>query len=234
MKIGVVTFPGSNCDADARHASELIGAETHKLWHKNTSLPDGLDLIILPGGFSYGDYLRTGSIARFSPLMNSVVDFAKSGGYVMGVCNGFQILCETGLLPGALIRNAQLSFVCKDVNLSIERTDTAFSNAGTKKQVLRIPIAHGDGRFIATPEELDKLESNNQVLFRYVNSSGTQTEDSNPNGSQNNIAGILNHAGNVMGMMPHPERAVESILGSTDGLTIFNSIVAAIGDTVNS
>jgi phosphoribosylformylglycinamidine synthase len=210
----------------------LIGGTAHKLWHKDTSLPNDLDLVILPGGFSYGDYLRTGSIAQFSPIMKSVVEFANNGGHVMGVCNGFQILCETGLLPGALIKNAALSFVCKDVHLSVEKDDTAFTNKSSKGQILRIPVAHGDGRFIATPDVLKEIEDNGQVLFRSVDANGEQTEESNPNGSQNNIAGIINSGGNVMGMMPHPERAVESILGSTDGLTVFHSLAERIGSAV--
>jgi len=228
MKVGVVTFPGSNCDADARHASALVGAEVHSIWHKDTELPAGLDLVILPGGFSYGDYLRTGAIARFSPIMKEVVDFANRGGYVMGVCNGFQILCETGLLPGALARNVNLSFVCKDVHLRVENADTAFTSKAGKGAILRIPIAHGEGRFLADEETLTRLEAEGQVLFRYVDAAGERTIEANPNGSLNDIAGIMNEGGNVMGMMPHPERAVESLLGSADGLTVFTSLVAQI------
>jgi phosphoribosylformylglycinamidine synthase len=248
MIVGVVTFPGSNCDADARYASQLtldrygLRGLVHRVWHKDTSLPAGLDVVILPGGFSYGDYLRTGAIARFSPIMPSVVDFANSGGYVFGVCNGFQILCETGLLPGALIRNANLKFVCKDVFLRVERADTAFTNAASHasryQSPLRIPIAHGEGRYLASADELDRLEGEGRVLFRYVDAQGNVTADANPNGSQNNIAGILNAAGNVMGLMPHPERAMEDRLGSADGAVVFDSLVAALaertGNTVST
>lgn len=227
MKVGVVTFPGSNCDADARYASKLIGAEVHQLWHKDTSLPPGLDLIILPGGFSYGDYLRTGAIARFSPIMQHVIAFANNGGMVIGICNGFQILCESGLLPGALIRNENLSFVCKDVYLRVENKDTAFTSAA-EKNVLRIPIAHGDGRYTASPEVIDELERTGRILFRYCDEGGERSPGSNPNGSVNDIAGIMNERGNVMGMMPHPERAIEPILGSDDGMAVFASIAAAV------
>jgi phosphoribosylformylglycinamidine synthase subunit PurQ / glutaminase len=227
MKVGVVTFPGSNCDADARYASQLIGAEVVQLWHKDPSIPSDLDLVILPGGFSFGDYLRTGAIARFSPIMPSVVEFANRGGLVVGICNGFQILCETGLLPGALIRNENLSFICKDVHLRIENTQTAFTSAA-EQNVLRIPIAHGDGRYTASPEVIDELERTGRVLFRYVNEGGEQTPDANPNGSMNDIAGIINERGNVMGMMPHPERAIEPLLGSDDGMAMFASMAAYV------
>lgn len=227
MKVGVVTFPGSNCDADARYASKLIGADVGQLWHKDPSIPSDLDLVILPGGFSFGDYLRTGAIARFSPIMPSVVEFANRGGLVIGICNGFQILCETGLLPGALIRNENLSFICKDVHLRIENANTAFTSAA-EKNVLRIPIAHGDGRYTASPEVIDELERTGRVLFRYVNEGGEQTPDANPNGSMNDIAGIINERGNVMGMMPHPERAIEPLLGSDDGMAVFASILAHV------
>ncbi len=225
MKVGVVTFPGSNCDADARYASTLVGAEVVQLWHKDTALPEDLDLVILPGGFSYGDYLRTGAIARFSPIMQSVVAFANNGGLVMGICNGFQILCETGLLPGALIRNANLSFVCKDVYLRVENTSTAFANTAVGT-VLRIPVAHGDGRFTAPQDVIDELERTGRVLFRYVNEGGDPAPEANPNGSINDIAGIINERGNVMGMMPHPERAIETLLGSDDGMVVFASLRA--------
>lgn len=224
MNIGVVTFPGSNCDADARYASEITGNTVHALWHKDTSLPASLDVIILPGGFSYGDYLRTGAIARFSPIMEEVIRFANGGGYVFGICNGFQILCESGLLPGALIRNENLSFVCKDVHLRIERHDSPFTNAAATGDVIRIPIAHGEGRFTAPAYMLAAIEDNGQVLYRYCNAEGAITAEANPNGSLNNIAGIVNAAGNVMGLMPHPERACEPLLGSADGLHVFHSL----------
>lgn len=225
MNVGVVTFPGSNCDADARYGASLAGATVHALWHKDTSLPTGLDVIILPGGFSYGDYLRTGAIARFSPIMNEVIRFANAGGMVFGICNGFQILCESGLLPGALIRNRDLSFVCKDVHLRVENVDTPFSNACSPGQVLRIPVAHGEGRYTASSEVIAGLEENGQVLFRYVTAEGQPTEASNPNGSLNNIAGVTNAKRNVMGLMPHPERACEPILGSADGMMVFESLL---------
>jgi phosphoribosylformylglycinamidine synthase subunit PurQ / glutaminase len=226
MRVAVITFPGSNCDADARNASRLVGADVHAVFHKDTALPSGVDLVILPGGFSYGDYLRTGAIARFSPIMKEVVDFAKKGGLVMGVCNGFQILCETGLLPGALARNINLSFVCKDVLLRVENADTPFTSRSSKGTVLRIPVAHGEGRFVASEDVLEELEAEQRVVFRYVDADGAASPDANPNGSLNNIAGIINAGGNVMGMMPHPERAAEAILGSADGMTVFASLAA--------
>ena len=228
MKIGVVTFPGSNCDADARHVSALAGFEVHALWHKDTELPHDLDAIVLPGGFSYGDYLRTGAIARFSPIMTEVIRFANDGGIVIGICNGFQMLCEAHLLPGALIRNDNLSFVCKDVLLKVENADTTFTNTCSVGDILRIPVAHGEGRFIASDEVIAELEDQGRVVFRYVNAAGEATADANPNGSLNNIAGIMNAAGNVMGMMPHPERAAEDILGCSDGMRVFASLVASI------
>lgn len=224
MKIGVVTFPGSNCNADAEFGATITGNTAVRLWHKDTSLPSGLDAVILPGGFSYGDYLRTGAIARFSPIMQSVISFANDGGIVFGICNGFQILCESGLLPGALIRNEGLSFVCKDVHLRVERTNTPFTRALSTGSVLRIPIAHGEGRFTAPADVIAEIEANNQVLYRYATSDGTLSADANPNGSINNIAGITNSRGNVMGMMPHPERACDPLLGSTDGVSVFASL----------
>ena len=227
MKIGVVTFPGSNCEGDAVRAGTVLGHDVVRLWHKDTALPDGLDVIILPGGFSYGDYLRTGAIARFSPVMAEVVRFANGGGYVMGICNGFQILTEAGLLPGALIRNANLSFVCKDVYLRVEQS-TAFTRAYTQGSVLRIPMAHGEGRFIAPADVLARIEDNGQVVFRYVEVDGTTSDTANPNGSVNHIAGIVNEAGNVMGMMPHPERYVESTLGCADGCGVFESLATSL------
>ncbi len=224
MKIGVVTFPGSNCNADAEFGATVTGNTAVRLWHKDTSLPSGLDAVILPGGFSYGDYLRTGAIARFSPIMQSVIAFANDGGIVFGICNGFQILCESGLLPGALIRNEGLSFVCKDVHLRVERTNTPFTRALSTGSVLRIPIAHGEGRFTAPADVIDEIEANNQVLYRYATADGALSADANPNGSINNIAGITNARGNVMGMMPHPERACDPLLGSTDGVSVFASL----------
>jgi len=224
MKIGVVTFPGSNCNADAEFGATVTGNTAVRLWHKDTLLPSGLDAVILPGGFSYGDYLRTGAIARFSPIMQSVIAFANDGGIVFGICNGFQILCESGLLPGALIRNEGLSFVCKDVHLRVERTNTPFTRALSTGSVLRIPIAHGEGRFTAPADVIDEIEANNQVLYRYATADGALSADANPNGSINNIAGITNARGNVMGMMPHPERACDPLLGSTDGVSVFASL----------
>lgn len=224
MTIGVVTFPGSNCDADARHAVVTTGNSVAQLWHKDTSLPSGLDAIILPGGFSYGDYLRTGAIARFSPIMNEVIRFANDGGTVFGICNGFQILCEAGLLPGALIRNQNLQFVCKDVYLKVENNTTRFTRATSKGDVLRIPIAHGDGRYTATEEQLDEIEGNGQILYRYCSANGAYSDAANPNGSARHIAGVSNKQGNVMGLMPHPERAIEQLLGYADGRTVFESL----------
>jgi phosphoribosylformylglycinamidine synthase len=228
MKFGVVTFPGSNCDQDAHFAIRTVGGESVQLWHKDTSIPTDLDGIILPGGFSYGDYLRTGAIARFSPIMNEVIRFANAGGLVVGICNGFQILCEAGLLPGALIRNENLSFICKDVHLRVENSETPWTNALSKGTVLRIPIAHGEGRYTASEDVINELESSNRIVFRYVTPSGEDRPEANPNGSMHNIAGIINAAGNVMGMMPHPERAADTLNGGTDGLAVFHSIVSAL------
>ncbi len=234
MKFGVVTFPGSNCDYDAYSAVRHILKEPVEfLWHKSEDLL-GCDVIILPGGFSYGDYLRAGAIARFSPIMNQVIPFARQGGLVIGICNGFQVLTECGLLPGALMRNSHLRFSCKYVNLRVENDQTIFSGACAKGEVLRIPIAHGEGNYYNFDGEIESLEGNGQVVFRYVDSSGKVTEASNPNGSINNIAGIVNREGNVLGMMPHPERAVETILGSEDGLKVFESIRLGISRLVAS
>lgn len=228
MKVGVVTFPGSNCDYDAYAAvRHVLGEQVDFLWHKSEDLA-GSDLIILPGGFSYGDYLRSGAIARFSPIMKKVVAFADSGGLVMGICNGFQVLTESGLLPGALIRNRSLRFSCKYVNLRVENNATSFTNTCDKGEVLRIPIAHGDGNYYNFDGDIETLEKTGRVVFRYVDANGEPTDISNPNGSINNIAGIVNKEGNVLGMMPHPERAVESILGSGDGLKVFESVRAAL------
>jgi len=232
MKFGVVVFPGSNCDHDAYHATKhVLGQDAEFLWHKDTDLK-GSDVLILPGGFSYGDYLRTGAIARFSPIMRDVQAFAARGGPVLGICNGFQILLEAGLLPGAMLRNRSVKFVCAHVNIRVEQTDTPFTCAARKGQVLRIPIAHGEGNYFATPDVLAKLEANRQVIFRYTTPYGEMTDDANPNGSVNNIAGLCNDARNVVGLMPHPERACESALGSADGLVILESAVQSIRDRV--
>jgi phosphoribosylformylglycinamidine synthase subunit PurQ / glutaminase len=221
MNIGVVTFPGSNCDADARHAVAIAGHCVVPLWHKQASLPAGLDAVILPGGFSYGDYLRTGAIARFSPIMESVVTFAHRGGFVLGICNGFQILCEAGLLPGALTRNRNLHFVCSDVHLRVENTDSVWTQTMAKGSIVRIPIAHGEGRYVCSEAELDALEQQQQVVFRYCSQHGAFSDATNPNGSARHIAGVRNSKGNVLGMMPHPERAVETLLGYGDGMQFF-------------
>lgn len=225
IKFGVVVFPGSNCDHDAYHAAKhVMGHEAEFLWHKETDLRNS-DVIVLPGGFSYGDYLRTGAIARFSPIMNEVVNFADNGGVVIGICNGFQILCEAGLLPGVLLRNRSLLFSCKHVHLRVEHINSRFTGECTTGDVLRIPIAHGEGNYFAEADVLQSIEDNQQVLFRYCDGSGNITDEANPNGSINNIAGIMNKNGNVMGMMPHPERACEPELGSTDGRKVFESII---------
>jgi phosphoribosylformylglycinamidine synthase len=227
MKFGVIVFPGSNCDRDALYATTLAsGTPSVALWHKDTSLPRDVDCVIIPGGFSYGDYLRCGSIARFSPIMQDVVRFAERGGLVMGICNGFQILCEAGLLPGALLRNTSLHFICRDVWLRVERFDTPFTRSVTKP-VVRIPIAHGEGNYFADDETIRRLEGEGRILMRYCDAHGTVTPSANPNGSLNNIAGILNERGNVLGLMPHPERYVEALLGCDDGMMFFQSLCAA-------
>ena len=228
MKVGVVTFPGSNCDYDAYSAVKtILNEEVNFLWHKSDDLV-GSDLIILPGGFSYGDYLRAGAIAKFSPIMEKIIPFALDGGLVIGICNGFQILCESLLLPGAMMRNDHLRFACKYVYLKVENNKTPFTNCYRSGQVLKIPIAHSEGNFYHFGEDVEKLERNNQVVFRYCDSLGKITRESNPNGSLNNIAGICNERQNVFGMMPHPERAVEDILGSSDGLGLFESVRSAV------
>jgi len=224
MKFGVVTFPGSNCDYDCYKAvREQLGAEAVFLWHKDHDL-QGVDAVFLPGGFSYGDYLRAGAIASLSPIMREVTAFAEAGGPVAGICNGFQILCEAGLLPGQLIRNRGLKFRSRPVHLLVERADTLFTREYAVGDVLKIPIAHGEGCYFADPDVLDELQANGQVVFRYCDEDGLVSPAANPNGSARNIAGIVNAAGNVLGMMPHPERAVEELLGSTDGLGFFRSI----------
>ena len=228
MKVGVVSFPGSNCDEDALLAIiEHLDEQAVLLWHKDHDL-QGADVIILPGGFSYGDYLRAGAIARFSPIMKEVVAHAKRGGPVIGICNGFQIACEAGLLPGALLRNESLQFRSMPVTLRVENTDTVFTRAAVRGALLRMPIAHGDGRFTADEATLDRLEGEGRVVFRYVTGRGDATEAANPNGSMRNIAGIANAGGTVVGLMPHPERALEPLLGSTDGLVLFQSLLSTV------
>ncbi len=225
MRFGIVTFPGSNCDYDAHHAvTDALGAEAVYLWHKAHDL-EGVDVVILPGGFSYGDYLRSGAIARFSPIMKEVVEHARKGGPVIGFCNGFQILCEAGLLPGALLRNASLQFVSDTVRLRVETADTMFTGHYERGQILRVPVAHGDGRYTADEAALDALDGDGRVVFRYVDAAGRTTDAANPNGSMRAIAGIVSLEGNVLGMMPHPERAVEPLLGSGDGLALFQSLL---------
>jgi phosphoribosylformylglycinamidine synthase len=229
VRIGVIEFPGSNCDHDAYHVSKhVLGQDASFIWHKDASVGN-VDIIIVPGGFSYGDALRSGAIARFSPIMKSVVQFAEGGGLVLGICNGFQILCESGLLPGALMRNASLRFICRDVHIRPENLTSPFTQGLSESTVLRIPIAHGEGNYVADKDVLDRLEDENRVAFRYCDASGSTTAEANPNGSARNIAGILNKKGNVLGMMPHPERCTEQILGSSDGAAVFQSLLAAAG-----
>jgi len=228
MNFAVLQFPGSNCDQDCVHVlRNVLGHPTRLLWHKETSLGDA-DAVFIPGGFSYGDYLRTGSIARFSPVMAAVKEFAADGGHVLGICNGFQILCEAGMLPGALIRNRSLQFRCEHVYLKVAAPESPFTAAVPEGQLLRIPIAHGEGNYFCDETTLETLEENKQILFRYVDAEGDATDHANPNGSLANIAGLCNEAGNVAGMMPHPERAAEPTLGSVDGRLIFESLIAAL------
>jgi phosphoribosylformylglycinamidine synthase len=228
MKFGIVTFPGSNGDYDAFQAPiEALGEEAVFLWHKDHDL-QGSDVIILPGGFSYGDYLRAGAIARFSPIMREVVQHAERGGPVIGICNGFQIACEAGLLPGALLRNASLKFVCAPIGVRVENADTLFTSRYTAGERIVLPIAHGDGRYSADDETLDRLEGEGQVVLRYAPDQLEATEAYNPNGSMRDIAGIINSAGNVLGLMPHPERAVDPLLGPADGLPMFESILQRV------
>jgi phosphoribosylformylglycinamidine synthase len=227
MKFSIVVFPGSNCDHDAYYAATTVLGQTAELiWHKDTDLK-GADVVILPGGFAHGDYLRTGAMARFSPIMREVKAFAADGGLVLGICNGFQVLLEAGLLPGAMLRNRGLQYRCEHVHVRVERTDTAFTCAARPGQVLRIPIGHGEGNYYAPPDVIERLESNRQVVLRYATADGRILDEANPNGSINGIAGICNEHGNVLGMMPHPERACEPALGSVDGRVILDSIVAA-------
>jgi phosphoribosylformylglycinamidine synthase subunit PurQ / glutaminase len=231
MKFAVIIFPGSNCDHDAYHAAKhVLGHDAVFVWHKESSLA-GADVVLLPGGFSHGDYLRTGAIARFSPVMEAVRQFAAEGGPVLGICNGFQILLEAGMLPGAMLRNAGLKFRCEHVHLRVEQTDTPFTSLCRPGQVLRIPIAHGEGNYVADPDVIETLEGNRQVVFRYVTAEGHASADANPNGSVRNIAGICNERRNVVGLMPHPERACEPALGSADGLVFFESVVDALTES---
>ena len=231
MKFGVIVFPGSNCDHDAYYAlGAVAGQQVTYLWHESADL-ESSDAVILPGGFAFGDYLRTGAIARFSPVMESVTRFAQSGGLVLGICNGFQILCEAGLLPGALMRNAGLKYICRAVHVRVETTDTPFTNACRKGEVLKIPIGHMEGNYFCEPETLELLLRENRVLFRYCDPQGRTTAEANPNGSLDNIAGICNEGRNVCGMMPHPDRSSEIQLGSADGLKVFQSLVGALTDS---
>jgi phosphoribosylformylglycinamidine synthase I len=228
MKFGVIVFPGSNCDHDAYHVvSKHIGQPVDFVWHRDTDL-SGYDAILIPGGFSYGDYLRAGALASFSPVMNAVKDFAAEGKFVFGICNGFQILCETGLLPGALMRNADLHFVCKHVNIRTENTNTPYTSELEKGKVLSIPIAHAEGNYVCDEETMNSLEENGQIVFRYCDENGELSAEANPNGALSNIAGICNIDRNVLGMMPHPERACEELLGSNDGRDIFRSLAKAV------
>jgi phosphoribosylformylglycinamidine synthase subunit PurQ / glutaminase len=230
MKFGVVMFPGSNCDHDTYHVvSKVIGQPVDFIWHRQRSLGD-CDAVILPGGFSYGDYLRTGAIARFSPVMGAIKEFASRGGLVMGICNGFQILCEAGLLPGALMRNKNLKFICGHLNIRVETTNTPFTNRCQRGQVLSVPIAHGDGNYFCDAATLSELQRENRIIFRYSDANGKLTNDGNPNGSLDYIAGICNRERNVLGMMPHPERASEQALGSNDGRIIFYSLADTLAE----
>ncbi len=233
MRIGIVVFPGSNCDHDCYHVTKhLFGQPTRFIWHKEGTLGDA-EAVIIPGGFSYGDYLRTGAIARFSPVMAAVESFAKKGRPVLGICNGFQVLLESGLLPGAMLKNRSLRFVCKDVIVSVDRNDTPFTRTARTGGRLTLPIAHGEGNYVADDEALGRLRGNGQIVFRYCNARGEVTDDANPNGSVENIAGICNVGRNVLGMMPHPERCCEAILGSSDGRVVFESLFsdASVGLT---
>ena len=225
MRFGVVVFPGSNCDYDCYYVlGNVLQKEVSLIWHKEENL-NGYDCLVLPGGFSYGDYLRTGAIARFSPIMKSIEKFAKKGGLVIGICNGFQVLLEAGLLPGAMLRNKTLNFVCKFVNIRVENNSIPYTYLCQHGQVLSIPIAHIEGNYYADDKTIESLEENNQIVFRYCDERGELSEDSNPNGSKGSIAGICNREGNILGMMPHPERASESILGSDDGRLVFESVI---------
>jgi len=228
MKIGVVVFPGSNCDHDVLHAiKDVLHQPAEFIWHQSQDV-SGFDAILLPGGFSYGDYLRTGAIARFSPVMTAVARFAQAGGPVLGVCNGFQILCEAGLLPGALMRNAGLRFICRQVHVRVDSMTTPFTVAATHGQVLQMPIAHGEGNYVCDPATLAEIKRNDQIVFRYCTPDGSLDPEANPNGSLGSIAGVCSRERNVVGLMPHPDRAVEAALGSADGLVILRSLLAAL------
>jgi phosphoribosylformylglycinamidine synthase subunit PurQ / glutaminase len=232
MKFGVVVFPGSNCDHDAYHViSKHVGQPVDFIWHRETDLR-GYDAVIIPGGFSYGDYLRAGALARFSPVMNSVKEFAAQGNLVLGICNGFQILCEAGLLPGALIRNQGLHFICEHVNVRVESTNSPFTHELEAGDVLRMPIAHADGNFVCDDDTFADLCRDDRIIFRYCDPNGQLTEDANPNGSRDHIAGICNRERNVMGLMPHPERACEDLLGSSDGRDVFRSLAGTLAAAV--
>ena len=229
MRFGILVFPGSNCDHDCYHViKHLLGQPAHFIWHKETDLR-GVDAVIIPGGFSYGDYLRTGAIAKYSPVMKSVRDFAQSGGPVLGICNGFQILLEAGLLPGAMLRNRSLKFICKDVFVRVETADTPFTTGIASGRVLKFPIAHAEGNYYADPETLRILQENHQVVFRYSEQNGRISDESNPNGSLDSVAGICNRSRNVLGMMPHPERSAEGLDGHTDGRLLFESVLERLG-----
>jgi len=231
VRFGVVVFPGSNCDHDAYHAvKHVLEQDARFIWHEEESVGD-VDVVILPGGFSYGDYLRSGAIARFSPLMKDVMRFAEDGGLVFGICNGFQVLCEAGLLPGTLLRNESLRFVSKPTSLRVENAGTPFTGALRRGQVITIPVAHGEGRYYAEDDVLDRLEADDRILFRYSTAEGAVTADANPNGSVRNIAGIVNDRGNVCGLMPHPERCVESLIEGTDGRLLFESLIQHVRET---
>ena len=229
MRWGVVTFPGSLDDADAAYALEQLGESVTRLWHKDRSL-NSVDCVVVPGGFSYGDYLRAGALARFSPVMESIVRFSRDGGLVVGICNGFQILCEAGLLPGALIRNRGLSFLCTVTPVRVEETDTPFTHGYRQAEVLQLPIKHGEGCYVAEPRVLQELEDQHQVVLRYVDAAGRATEEGNPNGALRNIAGIVNSTRNVFGLMPHPEHACETVYGRSDGIGFFKSVRATLSE----
>jgi phosphoribosylformylglycinamidine synthase len=229
MKFAVLEFPGSNCDHDAVHVlGSVLKQKVDLVWHEQASLPKGVDCVVVPGGFSYGDYLRCGAVARFSPVMQAVQAHAKRGGLVWGICNGFQVLTESHLVPGALLRNKDLQFLCQDVYLRVERTDTHFTNRALLGQALRIPIAHGEGNYFCEPDTLKRMEDQRQIVFRYCDANGSLTDEANPNGSLGSIAGVLNAQGNVLGMMPHPERVSEEALGGTDGKVLFESALHAL------
>ena len=232
MKFGVIVFPGSNCDRDLVTVTEgLLDQPTRMIWHQDTDISD-IDVMVIPGGFSYGDYLRCGAIARFSPVMRSVIEHANQGKLVLGICNGFQVLTEVGLLPGALIRNRDLHFICDRIPVRVENNQLPWTKKYTPQQVITLPVAHGEGRYYGDEETIKGLEDNQQIIFRYCNLSGEISEDTNPNGSLSNIAGISNKQGNVLGMMPHPERAADSMLGGTDGLKLFQGLLEAVGNVL--